>query len=192
MFLALRYHAKKPMQSCISAVENASFGLQGLNFLRIRIFVTCMYTWLFMVLSFISDWSSWNQSTPITIWRLCEYFWLCVSVYYFVQDNFWYIVSYVERICKYTPYMHIKYLAYTPALVSIFVSGAYLTRVQMCNHVCSVVYVKYVYNTPCCVIDASDFKCCIFMRVHPLYIPVKYLAYMPIWWAYLFLAHIWQ
>ena len=34
---------------------------------------------------------------------------------------------------------------------------------ECCIHICSVMYVKYVYSAPGCLIDASDFICGIYM-----------------------------
>ena len=46
------------------------------------------------------------------------------------------------------------------------------------NHICSVIYVKYVYSAPSCLIDTNDFICSIYMDIHPQYMHVTYLAYM--------------
>ena len=48
-----------------------------------------------------------------------------------------------------------------------------------------VICAKYV---PYCMVYVSDFICGIYMQIIP-YIPIKYMAYMPKFEAYLFLAH---
>ena len=49
-----------------------------------------------------------------------------------------------------------------------------------------MIYVKYLYNGPYWMVDASDIRFGTDMCMHPLYMYVKYLAYM----AYLFHACI--
>ena len=40
---------------------------------------------------------------------------------------------------------------------------------ECASHIYSVIYVKYVYNAPCCSVDASD-----------IYMHIEYLTYMPL------------
>ena len=46
------------------------------------------------------------------------------------------------------------------------------------SHICSVIYIKYVFSAPCLMADVSDFICGIYMCIHLPYMHVKYLAYM--------------
>ena len=41
------------------------------------------------------------------------------------------------------------------------------------SNICSVMYVKYVYSTPCHMVDGSDFICSTYV-----YKPLKYLPYI--------------
>ena len=46
------------------------------------------------------------------------------------------------------------------------------------EHICSVIFVKYVYSAPCCMVDVNDFMCgFLFVHTSP-YVDVKYFAYM--------------
>ena len=47
------------------------------------------------------------------------------------------------------------------------------------NHICSVIYIKYVIIAPCLIVDIIDFICGIYMCIHLLYILVKHLAFVP-------------
>ena len=46
------------------------------------------------------------------------------------------------------------------------------------SQICSVICVKYVYSTPCCLVDDSYSICGIVMCIHPPYGLVKYWTYV--------------
>ena len=50
--------------------------------------------------------------------------------------------------------------------------------VQFSNHICSVVYFKYVYSAHCHMVDCIDFICGSCMHIHLSYKSIKYLVYM--------------
>ena len=61
-------------------------------------------------------------------------------------------------------------------------------HVQYDNHICSVIYVKYVYSTLCCMIDFSDFIHGTFGHSDSISAHICHI--FRIWWSYVFLVHI--
>ena len=41
------------------------------------------------------------------------------------------------------------------------------------SHISSVRYVNYVCSAPFCILDYTEFICCIYMYIHPLYVHVR-------------------
>ena len=49
---------------------------------------------------------------------------------------------------------------------------------QCSNHICSVIYVKYVFSVHCHMVNCSDFICGTYIGIHFPYKSIKYLACM--------------
>ena len=49
--------------------------------------------------------------------------------------------------------------------------------VQCGGHICSVIYVKYVFTIPCCIVDYNDFIYGTYVCTLWILKPKKYLAY---------------
>ena len=59
--------------------------------------------------------------------------------------------------------------------------------VQCGNHICSVIYVKYVYSAHCHMVDCIDFICGIYMCIH---LPYKYKKICHLWYIYPIWGHM--
>ena len=53
----------------------------------------------------------------------------------------------------------------------------WLCEILKCgSHIYLVIYVKYVYNAPCCIVDGSNFINSIYICIHIPYVHVRYLV----------------
>ena len=63
-----------------------------------------------------------------------------------------------------------------------YISSAMEHKCAIWQHICSVIYFKYVYSAYCQMVDYNDFICGTYMYIHLPYKSIRYLAhlaYMP-------------